>query len=138
MIRPATAAFLSGSASGSASYEPLTSPIVTRHRESASRFRAQAASGSPAATRIDPSGSRRNPTAARADWPLMRPRVSMMATLPHVASCRPISASEAVMDGLESAAPLPGLALGLDGRRVDHLDLLHLADGSRAKGGRSR
>ena len=44
------------------------------------------------------------------------------------ASRRVRSAVDEVAGIIGSAAPLPGLAFGLGGRRVDHLDPLHVAD----------
>jgi len=70
----------------SATASKLRSSIVTRTCGSFSRLRAQSASGSPAATRIEPSTSWTKPTATATGWPLVRPVVSMRATLPQAAS----------------------------------------------------
>jgi hypothetical protein len=71
---------------GSASIGSRRFPIVTPQWGSASRLRAQSASGSPAATSSDPSSSSTNPTAAVVGAPDRRPWVSSSATTPQPAS----------------------------------------------------
>ncbi len=109
--------------SRSATASNVRSPSSTVTRGSASRLRAQAASGSVAATRIAPSASSMKPTSTARGAPLRRPIVVSRATTPRRASAESsgrVSGSVVVGDR-RRRSPRPGTPrsrAGRSGRRV--------------------